>query len=225
MGYVKWLGHAAFEIELDGKLIYVDPWLTGNPKAAIRIDDVTRADLVLVTHDHADHLGDAVTILRKTGAKFVGVYELGLYITEQGIPEERVLTANIGGVVEVEGLKIILTPAHHSATRGSPCGYIIVGREATIYHAGDTGLLHDIKLYADLYPITIALLPIGSVYTMDPLEAAYLTGLIKPRVVIPMHYGTFPAIEQDPEKFRELVRKYSPETQVIVLRPGEVYRF
>ena len=225
MGYVKWLGHAAFEVELDGKLLYIDPWLTGNPLAAISVSDIKRADIVLVTHDHGDHLGDAVEILKKTNAKFVGVYELAQMMIEKGVPEERVLGANIGGSLSVNNLEVVLTPAYHSCSRGTPCGFIIRGKEKTIYHSGDTGLVYELALYSELYPIDIALIPIGSVYTLDPRSAALFTKLIKPKVVIPMHYNTFPLIKQDPEVFRKYVKEYVPEVEVVVLKPGERYVF
>ncbi|RLE83226.1 MAG: metal-dependent hydrolase [Thermoprotei archaeon] len=223
MGYVKWLGHAAFEIFLDGRTILIDPWITGNPKAACKIEEIKRADLILVTHDHGDHLGDAVKIARKTGAAFAGIYELANYMNNQGV--RKAYGMNIGGSIKIKDIEVILVPAFHSAERGREVGYVIRGKEATIYHAGDTGLFYDIKLYADLYPVDIALVPIGGLYTMDPLQAAEFITLIKPKVAIPMHYGTFPPIDKDPKDFQKAVEDKGIGTKVVILKPGEKYEF
>ncbi|HDI74492.1 MAG TPA: metal-dependent hydrolase [Thermoprotei archaeon] len=223
MGYVKWLGHAAFEIFLDGRTILIDPWITGNPKAACKIEEIKRVDLILVTHDHGDHLGDAVKIARKTGAAFAGIYELANYMNNQGV--RKAYGMNIGGSIKIKDIEVILVPAFHSAERGREVGYVIRGKEATIYHAGDTGLFYDIKLYADLYPVDIALVPIGGLYTMDPLQAAEFITLIKPKVAIPMHYGTFPPIDKDPKDFQKAVEDKGIGTKVVILKPGEKYEF
>ena len=223
MGYVKWLGHAAFEILLDGKIIIVDPWLSTNPKAPCKPEDIKKADIVLVTHDHGDHLGDAVEIAKRTGACFAGVFELANFMKEKGV--EKSIGMNIGGDTLINGIKIILVPAFHSAERGREVGYIIKGKEASIYHAGDTGLFYDIKLYAELYSIDIALVPIGGLFTMDPYQAAKFVSLIKPKVAIPMHYGTFPPINRSPNDFAKAVKELGLETRVIILKPGEKYEF
>jgi len=223
MGVVRWLGHASFEISMDGITALIDPWIKGNPSAPISLSDVTKCDIVLVTHDHSDHLGDSFEICRRTGATFVSIYELCLEASRKGVKD--VISMNVGGVIEVKGLKVIMVPAHHSSSIGSPVGFILKGTEGTIYHAGDTGIVYDVVLYTKIYPIDIALIPIGSLFTMDPESAAYFTSLIKPRVVIPMHYNTFPGIRQDPSKFEELVKKRSPETKVVTLKPGESWKF
>jgi len=223
MGFVKWLGHASFEIFIDGVTVLIDPWIKENPVAPISLSDIKKCDIILVTHDHGDHLGDSFEIARRTGATFVSIYELGLEASRKGVRD--VISMNIGGVTEIKGLKIIMVPAHHSSSIGIPVGYIVKGSEGTIYHAGDTGIVHDLVHYAKIYPIDIALIPIGSVFTMNPEEAAYFVSLIKPRVVIPMHYNTFPVIRQDPSKFEELVKKYHPETKVVVLKPGNTWEF
>jgi len=224
MGYVKWLGHAAFEILLDNKKILVDPWLT-NPLSPTRPEEYRDVDIIIVTHDHGDHLGDAITILKNSRAKFVGIYELSSYIIENGVPQDRVIGGNIGGPIEVNGLTFILTHATHSCDRGSPTGVVIKGKEATIYHAGDTGLFYDMALIGELYKPDIALLPIGGHFTMGPYEAAKAVELLKPKVVIPMHYKTFPVIKGDPETFRKEVEKRGLKVEIIVLKPGEKYEF
>ena len=221
MGYIRFLGHSAFEVEVDGKRIYIDPWL-GNPDSPLKVSDVDRADIVVVTHFHGDHAGDAEEIAKKTGAKIVAVYEIASYYEKKGL---KAVGMNIGGPADVDGVKILFTPAAHSSEIGVPTGVIILGREAVIYHAGDTGLFSGMELYGRLYKIDYALVPIGGHFTMDPEQAALFVSTFKPRVAVPMHYGTFPVLYGSPDKFREYVRKYSPGTHVVVLRPGEKLEF
>ncbi|WP_088334687.1 metal-dependent hydrolase [Methanopyrus sp. KOL6] len=226
---VTWLGHAAFEVEIDGVNVLIDPFLSGNPKAAKSPDEVD-PDLVLVTHGHGDHLGDAVEICKRTGATLVGIYEIAMYAKGQGV--ENVEEMNIGGTIEVEGLRIIQVPAWHSSeivedgeivAGGTPVGYVVSGEEGSVYHAGDTGLSMDMKLIGELYEPEVALLPIGSRFTMGPKEAAKAVELIEPEVVIPMHYGTFPPIDQDPEEFEREVKELGLDVEVVILEPGESY--
>lgn len=221
MGYIRFLGHSAFEIELDRRRVYIDPWLR-NPQAPITPEDVDRADIIVITHYHGDHVGDAVDIAKKTGAKVVGIYEIASAMESKGL---EAVGMNIGGPATVDGLKIVLTPAAHSSERGSPTGVILIGRESTVYHAGDTGLFYDIALYAQLYPIDYALVPIGGHFTMDPVQAGLFVSLIRPRFAIPMHFGTFPVLYGKPEDFAREVSRRNLPTKVIVLKPGESITF
>lgn len=123
MGKIRWLGHSGFEIELNNKTILIDPWLSGNPKAAMKASDVKKVDIVCVTHDHEDHLGDAIQICKETGATFVGIHELGVYAQEQGVKET--VGFNIGGTVYVKGIEISMVQAFHSSDRGAPTGFIV----------------------------------------------------------------------------------------------------
>ena len=226
MGYVKYLGHAAFEVVVDGKKIIIDPFLTGNPKAAAKPEEITGVDLVVLTHGHGDHIGDAVTILKNNPqAKVVAIYELANYIGEQLGDPSRAVGGNMGGPMLVDGLKIALVPATHSSPYGAPTGVVIIGDEARIYHAGDTGITMDMKLVGEIYKPDIALLPIGGHFTMDPKEAAKAVELIRPKVAIPMHYGTFPVLYGKPEEFKAEVEKLCLDTKVVVLNPGEKYEF
>ena len=228
MGYVRWLGHAAFEIQLDGKLILVDPWLT-NPKSPVKPDEYRgKVDLIVVTHDHGDHLGDAVELLRlNPNAKLVAVYELANFVAEKLGRSEQTVGANVGGPVKLEGfdVKVILVPAVHSCERGTPTGVVLAGKEATIYHAGDTGLTADMQWVGELYKPDIALLPIGGHFTMDTVQAAKAVEWLKPKVAIPMHYDTFPVIAADPNEFKRLVEEKGLGTKVVILKPGEKYEF
>ncbi|BES82052.1 metal-dependent hydrolase [Pyrodictium abyssi] len=229
MGYVRWLGHSAFEMQIDGYRVLVDPWLS-NPQSPVSVKDYEgKVDLVVVTHDHLDHLGDAIEILRlNPSAKFAAIYELANYVAEQlGDNSGRIIGANIGGPLKLPGisLKVMFFPATHSSDRGAPTSVVIAGREATVFHAGDTGLFAEMQFIGELYNPDIALLPIGGHFTMDVVQAAKAVELLKPRVAIPMHYNTFPVIEADPQEFARLVAEKGLDTKVVVLKPGESYEF
>jgi len=223
MGKIIFLGHAAFKIETDKTKILVDPFLTGNPLASIKASDVKECDIVLVTHDHGDHLGDAVDICKRTNATLVAIYDLAVHLQEQGV--KNIEGMNIGGTTNIKGVKITMVKAFHSATRGAPVGFVLSVPGASIYHAGDTQVFSDMKIIRELYKPDYALLPISGYYTMGPEEAALAAELLKPKVVIPMHYNTFPIIKQDPSKFAELVNQRIPEVKVVVLKPGEELEF
>lgn len=139
MAKIMWFGHAAFKIEIAGKVVLVDPWLYGNPTSPMKASDITGADVVYVTHDHGDHLGDAFDICKRTDATFVATFELGTYAGESGV--KNVVGLNIGGSVEVEGIRLSIVQAFHTALRGAPTGVVVEGEGKTVYHAGDTGLL------------------------------------------------------------------------------------
>jgi L-ascorbate metabolism protein UlaG (beta-lactamase superfamily) len=222
VGRIRWLGHSGFEIELANKILLIDPWLTGNPLAAVKASDIKKADIVCVTHDHGDHLGDAVEICKRTGATFVAIYELGVYAEEQGV--KNVVGINIGGTAKVKGIRITMVQAFHSSTRGAPTGFVIKAEEKTLYHAGDTGLFGDMKLIGEIHRPDVALIPIGDYYTMGPREAAEAVKLIKPAVVVPMHYQTFPVLESSAENFTKLVKKKVPKVKVVELKPGDTYQ-
>jgi len=234
MGYVKWLGHATFEVRIDDHLVLIDPWIS-NPQSPIgRAENYReKIDLIIVTHDHGDHIGESIELLlRNPQAKFASVYEISNYISEELSRRgeknlERIVGGNIGGPMRIPGvdLKILFVPAHHSTERGTPTGVVIIGREATIYHAGDTGLVAEMQFIGELYKPDIALLPIGGHFTMDVVQAAKAIELIKPKIAIPMHYNTFPLIEANPEELRKIVEEKRLNTRVVILKPGEKYEF
>lgn len=216
---LKWLSHAGFHIKISDKNILIDPWLSGNPLAKEKLDDLKEIDIILVTHDHGDHLGDAIEIAKRTNAKVVGIYELVQYISSQGV--NNVLGMNIGGTASLDNLEITLVQAFHSCDKGAPTGFIVKCNDESFYHAGDTGLFGDMKIIGELYRPKIALLPIGGYYTMGPHEALEAVRMIRPRIVIPMHYNTFPVIRQDPRTFKEMVEKDVPGVKVIIPSIGE----
>jgi len=222
VGKIKLLGHSGFEIELADKTLFIDPWLTENPLAVIGVSGIKKADIVCVTHDHGDHMGDAIKICKQTGATFVGIHELGVFAEENGVKE--VAGINIGGTVNVKGVSISMVQAFHSSNRGAPTGFVIKAEGKTIYHAGDTGLFGDMRLIGEIHRPDVALIPIGDYYTMGPREAAEAVKLIKPAVVIPMHYQTFPVLEPSAESFIKIVKEKTPEVKVVALKPGEAYQ-
>ncbi len=223
MASIRWFGHSGFEIIADKKVILVDPFLTGNPKATVKVSDITRADIVCVTHDHSNHLGDAIDICKRTGATFVGVHELGTYVQAQGVTD--VVAMNVGATLDVKGIKITMVQAFHSAERGSPVGFVLDVGKARIYHAGDTGLFNDMRMIGQLYKPDIACLPIGGYYTMGAREAAEAVRLLLPKIVFPMHYLTFPVLAQSADDFVNAIKEKELGTQVVVLKPGESYNF
>ena len=225
MAYLKYYGHSAFELYVDGKKILIDPYLS-NPLSPVKASEIRNVDLVVLTHGHGDHLGDAEVILRNNPkAKVVAIFELANHVGERIGDPSRAIGGNIGGPMLVDGLKIALVPATHSSPIGAPTGVVIISSEGTVYHAGDTGVTMDMALVGEIYKPDIALLPIGGHFTMDPVEAAKAVELIKPKVAIPMHYKTFPVLYGTPEEFEKLVKDKSPDTKVVVLKPGEKYEF
>jgi len=215
---ITWLGHAAFKIE-GSKVVLIDPWISGNPSSPLKSpEDVDQADVVIVTHSHGDHgFEDAVKIAKRTGAVFASQYEL---VVKSGL--ERVEPMNIGGFVDAggTGVQVSFTQAWHTAEEGDPTGVVVRMDGITVYHTGDTGLFSDMKLIGEIYRPDILLAPIGGRFTMDEEQAAKAVEFVKPKVVIPMHYNTFPLIKADPERFVALV---GDTAKVVVLKPGETF--
>jgi len=222
---LTFLGHAAFFLETEDVSIAVDPFLTGNPAAPANRN--IKADYILVSHGHGDHLGDAVALAKQSGGTILSVYELANYCARQGA---KVHTMHIGGSRDFGTFKVKLTQALHGSSTGgdrgpaeylgNPCGFLINVGGKTIYHAGDTGLFGDMALIGRLNSIDVALLPIGDNFTMGPEDALEAVKMLNPRQVIPMHYNTWPLVAQDPDAFKKAV-----ETQtaagVTILQPGQ----
>ena len=227
---VRWLGHAGFIVSTpSGKIIIIDPWIVDNPLCPVKLEEVTTANIVLVTHDHFDHVGNAVDIITKTGATLIAQPEtVNRFEKDFGLVDDRIIFdgsgMNIGGSATIEGITITMTQAVHSSETGTPSGYIVKLEDGTvIYHAGDTGIFDSMRLLGELYRIDLALLPIGSAFTMDHVQAVKALTLLKPKRVIPMHYQTFPILEQSADRFVKLARKEAPDVEVIVLEPGQEY--
>jgi L-ascorbate metabolism protein UlaG (beta-lactamase superfamily) len=211
---ITWLGHAALKIE-GSKIVFIDPFLTNNPMASLRAQDITRADVVIVSHDHGDHLGDSFAICQKTGATLVALYEIGLAAAARKIKAEGM---GIGGTVNIAGVEVSLVPAFHSAGLGGTAAGIIVAMDGkTVYHAGDTGLTLEMQLIGEMYHPDIAFLPIDGRYNMTPRLAAKAVELLRVPRVVPIHYDTFPLIQSSPEEFKKRV---GPLSEVTILQPG-----
>ena len=219
---IRFLGQSCFELKAGGSTVLTDPFLTGNPKAAASADEV-EADVILLTHGHADHLGDTVDIAKRTGATVVAIVELANEIGEAGVEDVR--DPNFGGTVTFDWGWVKLVPAWHTAVSPSgtahmPAGLLIHIGDHLIYHLGDTCLFSDMQLSARRGDkVDCALVPIGGHYTMDRFDAVTAVELINPAQVIPCHYDTFPPIETDAQAFKEDVQN-AGFAQVYVLEPG-----
>lgn len=229
-GRLRWLSHAGFIITSpNGKIIIIDPWIKDNPLCPITLDSIDKVDIVLVTHDHFDHLGNAVDIVKKTGATIVVAPETAVKLqSEMGVSSENIIFGgygmNIGGSANIDGINITMTQALHSCETACPTGFIIRLEDGyTIYHAGDTGIFESMRLFGEIYQVDLALIPIGSVFVMDPYQAAHSLRLIRPKRAIPMHYKTFPILEQNADNFVKLANQIAPDVKVIVLNPGDSF--
>jgi L-ascorbate metabolism protein UlaG (beta-lactamase superfamily) len=226
-----WFGHATFLLRSPGgKKILFDPWVTGNPSSPRSAQDLKKADavdLLLITHGHSDHTADAVSIARSTSAQTIAPFEVSVWLEQKGL--KKVTGMNPGGTLNALGLSITMVPAVHSSSveedgkiiyLGVATGYIVRFENGqTIYFAGDTSVFGDMRLIGEMYHPEIAFLPIGDLYTMGPEQAAKACELLAVKQVVPMHYGTFPALTGTPAKLRELVEPKG--VQVLELTPGE----
>jgi L-ascorbate metabolism protein UlaG (beta-lactamase superfamily) len=224
----KWLGHATFLFTTPGgKRLLLDPWITGNPSTPESAKKIGDVDLMLITHGHSDHTGDAVSLGRSTGAQVVAPFELSVWLQQKGL--KKVTGMNPGGTVTMVGLDITMVPAQHSSSveedgrivyLGVATGYVITLEDGTsVYFAGDTSVFGDMKLIGDMYHPQIGFLPIGDLYTMGPEQAAFACGLLGIKQIVPMHYGTFPALTGTPARLRELLA--GKNVEVLELKPGE----
>ncbi len=223
---ITWLGHATFRVETPGgKIILIDPWVMGNPACPTTERNVKKVDVMLCTHGHFDHIGDAVEIAKKHNPKVVGIPELCGWLGKKGVKQTAEM--NKGGTQTVEDIKVTMVHADHSCGikdgdevvyGGEACGYVVeFANGVKIYHAGDTNVFGDMKIIHELYGPQIAMIPIGDHYTMGPREAAYACNLLKPKTVIPMHFGTFPPLIGRPSDLKKLV----PDIEIREMKPGE----
>jgi L-ascorbate metabolism protein UlaG (beta-lactamase superfamily) len=221
---IRFLGHACFELTEGDTRVLIDPFLTGNPKAAVEAGDVDPTHIFL-THGHADHIGDTVDIAKRTGAQTVAIVELANELGESGL--ENVADPNIGGTIEFEGGWVRLTPAWHTAvspngTPHTPAGLVINLGGKTVYHLGDTALFSDLALPGKRDSIDVALMCIGGHYTMDRHDGVVAAELVGAKQVIPCHYDTFPPIETDAQAFKSDVESKT-SSEVVVLEPGSTH--
>jgi len=223
---ITWLGHASFSIRTPGgKTVLFDPWYTGNPSFP-EGKKPTSADVMLISHGHSDHLTDAVTTAKSTGATVVAIWEIYTWLESKGV--KNIEPMNKGGTIEVKGLRVTMTDARHSSSfdengivyLGDPAGFVVrLENGQTIYYAGDTSLFGDMKLIGELYKPDIAFLPIGDRFTMGPDTAAMAAKWLGVKQVVPMHWGTFPLLTGTPAQLRAALN--GSDIQVLELKPGE----
>jgi L-ascorbate metabolism protein UlaG (beta-lactamase superfamily) len=219
---IRFLGHAAFELTEGDTRVLIDPFLTGNPKAAVKADELEPTHIFL-THGHADHVGDTVDIAKRTGAQVVAITEIAGEFQEDGL--DNVSDPNLGGTVEFGNVSVRLTPAWHTSTTpkgtvNTPAGLVVRIGDTTVYHLGDTALFSDLQLVkAREGQLDVALMCIGGHYTMDRQDAVAAAQLVGASQVIPCHYNTFPLIETDAEAFKNDVKG----SEVVILDPGATH--
>ncbi|MHB8658337.1 MAG: metal-dependent hydrolase [Solirubrobacteraceae bacterium] len=220
---VRFLGHACFTLSDGSTTVLIDPFLSGNPAAAATAEEVL-ASTILLTHGHADHIGDTVAVAQRTGAPVVAIVEIANELGEEGID---VVDPNLGGTVKTDWGWVKLVPAWHTSTTpkgtaNTPAGLLINFQDTIVYHLGDTSLFSDLSLVGKRTPIEIALMCIGGHYTMDAVDAVDAAGLVGARTIIPCHYNTFPPIRADAQAFKSEVES-ATDSKVVVLEPGNTY--
>ncbi|HZT52948.1 MAG TPA: metal-dependent hydrolase [Gaiellaceae bacterium] len=222
---LTWLGHASFRLDSPGgKRIYVDPFLTGNPKCPQDEASPERVDVIAVTHGHGDHVGDTVDLAKQHGCPVVALVELSRWLADQGVDQAKLPGPNKGGTVAVDGVRFTLTNAFHSGSApdgsygGEPAGIVVTLEDDTaVYFAGDTCVFGDMKLIGRIYQPSVAVLPIGDHYTMGPREAAVALELLGTSRCVPCHWGTFPVLQGTPAQLREL----APQgVEIVDVEPG-----
>ena len=226
---ITYIGHSGALIKAGDKIVAIDPWITGNPLCPKELQNPEKIDILILTHGHGDHAGDAVRLAKEYGCKVCCIFDLGQILISEGAPEANIIGMNKGGKTQIDGLTIALTNAFHSNSytktngeqvyAGEACGIILSDGANTIFHAGDTCLFSDLKLIADKYSPQIALLPIGDYFTMDAEDAAKAAALLGVKTAIPIHYKTFPLLAQSADEFASHLSKNNIECAE--LEPGQ----
>ncbi len=212
---IHYYGHAGVKIE-DDLIILIDPWLNDNPLATMKAEEIVKADYIIATHNHFDHVNDIPLIAKNTGATVVSIVETAEDLDLKGC--EKTIGCNIGGSVKLEGFELIFTHAFHSMS-SNPSGVVIFYKNKKIYHAGDTGVFGDMKLIGEMYPLDLALLPVGGHFTMGIKEAQKAVQLLNAKKIVPIHYNTFDLIKQDVDE--SLIKE--SDSQLLILQPGEEF--
>ncbi|NDV19337.1 metal-dependent hydrolase [Pseudodesulfovibrio sp. JC047] len=215
---ITWFGHANFRLKTADTTVFIDPFFVGNPSATTSYKDIQDCSLILVTHDHTDHIGQALELAIKHDAEVVAIFDVIQELIGLGLPEHLGVGMNIGGTVTRHGLDIKMVQAMHSAATGSPAGFIITDSDGLcIYNSGDTGLFGDMELFGKFHDIDIAMLPIGGRFTMDAKQAAYACKLLGCKKIIPQHWGTWPILDQNTQAMAEQLALTAPDTELLTL--------
>ena len=214
---IKFLGHSCFLVQDQGIQILIDPFITNNPKSNISALAL-KPDIILLTHDHADHLGDTIDISKNSGALVITLFDLAEELSKYQI---NVLGGNLGGTIEHKGISFTFVNALHSSKIGTPVGFVIKLKNKTLYFAGDTNVFMDMKIIKDLYAPEIVFLPIDGYFNMGPREAIYALKLLTPEIIIPMHYGTFPLLKGTPKQLEELLNKEDLKVKMLEFKINE----
>jgi L-ascorbate metabolism protein UlaG (beta-lactamase superfamily) len=225
--HITWLGHATVLVETGkGANILIDPFIAQNPKYPKDFVLPAKIDYILLTHGHGDHMSDVVPVAAGHGSTVVAIYELAAYVADKGVTQT--IGMNLGGTVQLADVAATMVEARHSSAAqdeqgthyvGVAAGYVLtVADGPVLYHAGDTAVFGDMKLIRELYQPDVAMLPIGGHFTMDPKEAALAVRYLEPKIVLPLHFGTFPPLKGTPEQLAALV---DPGVQVVRWTPGD----
>jgi len=219
---ITWFGHANFRIKTGDTTMLIDPFFVGNPASLTTYQEIEECDLILVTHDHTDHVGQTLELAIKHDAEVITIFDSIQSLISMGLPEHLGVPMNIGGTVSRQGISVKMVQAMHSTVTGAAAGFILTLPDGTcIYNSGDTGLFGDMELFGQFHDIDIAMLPIGGRFTMDAQQAAYACKLLKCKKVIPQHWGTWSILGQNTESMAEQLTLLAPDTEMIGLEVDE----
>ena len=229
MNKITYAGHSAILLEINNLVVAIDPWLKGNPSCPAHLQDPSKIDLIILSHGHSDHAGDAVRLANQYKCKVVAGFELGNLLVAEGVPAEQIIGMNPGGCINFHDIKVCLTRSFHSSSfetskngtqyAGVACGIVVKTEKFCLFHAGDTCIFSDLKLIGEIYRPNVACLPIGDVYTMGAYDGAVAASWLKCERAIPIHYQTFPALTGTAEEFAIACEELGVSS--LIMSPGQ----